>query len=312
LREIRRDAGLTGRALGEIIGCHYTKVSRIEHGNQDATEHYIKALCRACRAEEHIPDLIASVRAIESMYLEWRRQTRAGMKRLMLSSVPLYERTRVFRIYEHNIVPGLFQTADYSAAMLSYFIDFLETPNDLEAAIEARMERQRVLYTGDRRFLVVIEERAIQAQVGSTDTMLGQLDRVLAVMSLQRVSLGIVPAAVQRTVFASVGFWIYEDAMVAVETPTASLEITQPEKYGSTRGCLSSCSDWRCTGLRHGRLCGGLWGRWGEGRVLNGDPVPSVQSGGYFDRVYGRKPPQTWIVQKITVPLANNWPGALS
>jgi transcriptional regulator with XRE-family HTH domain len=230
LREIRKDAGLTGRALSEIIGCHYTKVSRIEHGSQTATEHYIKALCHACRAEGHIPDLIASVRAIESMYLEWRRQTRAGMKRLMLSSVPLYERTRIFRIYEHNIVPGLFQTADYSAAMLSYFIDFLETPNDLEEAIAARMERQRVLYTGDRRFLVVIEERAIRAQVGTVDTMLGQLDRVLAVMSLQRVSLGIVPAAAQRTVFASVGFWMYDDSMVAVETPTASLEITQPRE----------------------------------------------------------------------------------
>jgi len=230
LREIRKDAGLTGRALAEAIGCHYTRVSRIEHGGQIATEQYIKALCHACGADDQIPDLIASVRVIESMYLEWRRQTRAGMKRLMLSSVPLYERTRLFRIYEHNIVPGLFQTADYSAAMLSYFIDFLDTPNDLDAAIEARMERQRVLYTGDRRFLVVLEERAIRAQVGSADTMLSQLDRVLAVMSLQRVSLGIIPAAARRTVFASVGFWMYDDFIVAVETPTASLEITQPRE----------------------------------------------------------------------------------
>ncbi|MEN3305897.1 MAG: hypothetical protein V7603_2099 [Micromonosporaceae bacterium] len=230
LREIRKDAGLTGRALATAIGCHYTRVSRIEHGNQLASEEYVKRLCRVCRAEVEIPDLIASVRAIDSIYLEWRRQTRAGMKRLMLSSVPLYERTRIFRIYEHNIIPGLFQTADYSAAMLSYFIDFLDTPNDLESAIEARMERQRVLYTGDRRFLVVLEERAIRAQVGTVDTMLGQLDRVLAVMSLQRVSLGIIPAGAPRTVFASVGFWMYDEAMVAVETPTASVEVTQPRE----------------------------------------------------------------------------------
>ena len=230
LREIRKDAGLTGRAVATAIGCHYTRVSRIEHGAQTASEEYVKALCRACRAEEHIPDLIASIRAIDSMYLEWRRQTRAGMKRLMLSSVPLYERTRIFRIYEHNIIPGLFQTADYSAAMLSYFIDFLDTPNDLEAAIATRMERQRVLYTGDRRFLVVLEERAIRAQVGTADTMLGQLDRLLAAMSLQRVSVGIIPATVPRTVFASVGFWMYDNSLVAVETPTASLEVTQPRE----------------------------------------------------------------------------------
>lgn len=157
LREIRKEAGLTGRALAVAIGCHYTKISRIENGSQAPFEENIKAWCRACRAEDQISDLIAIARTIESMYVEWRRQTRAGMKRLMLSSVPLYERTKLFRIYEHNIIPGLFQTAEYSAAMLLYFIDFLDAPNDLDAAIEARMERQRIVYSGNRRFVVVLE-----------------------------------------------------------------------------------------------------------------------------------------------------------
>lgn len=230
LREIRNDAGLTGRALAVSIGCHFTKVSRIENGGQTPSEQYIRALCRACRAEDQVPDLIATVRAIESMYMEWRRQARSGMKRLMLAPVPLYERTKLFRIYEHNIIPGLFQTADYAAAMLSYFIDFLDTPNDMEEAIAARMERQRIIYTGDRRFVVVLEERAVCAQVGSVDTMTGQLDRLLAVMSLPRVSLGIIPAHTPRTVFASVGFWLYDDSRVEVETPTAGLEVTQPRE----------------------------------------------------------------------------------
>jgi transcriptional regulator with XRE-family HTH domain len=230
LREIRKEAGLTARALAADIGCHFTKVSRIENGNQAPAEDVIRAWCRVCQAEDQIPDLIATARAIESMYVEWRRQTRAGMKRLMLSSVPLYERTQLFRIYEHNIIPGLFQTAEYSAAMLTYFIDFLETPNDLDSAIEARMERQRIIYSGRRRFVVVLEEQALRARVGSTETMAGQLDRLLAVMSLPRVSVGIIPAAAPRTVFASVGFWIYDETMVGVETPTASLEVTQPRE----------------------------------------------------------------------------------
>ena len=53
---------------------------------------------------------------------------------------------------------------------------------------------------------------------------------MLGVMSLPRIGLGIIPAAARRTVFTSVGFWIYDDAMVRVETPTASLEITQPRE----------------------------------------------------------------------------------
>jgi len=230
LREIRKEAGITARALAVDIGCHYTKISRIENGSQAPSEGNINAWCRACRAEDQIPDLIATARTIESMYVEWRRQTRSGMRRLMLSSVPLYERTKLFRIYEHNIIPGLFQTAEYSAAMLLYFIDFLDAPNDLDAAVEARMERQRIVYSGNRRFVVVLEEQAIRTRVGNLDTMSGQLDRVLGMMSLPRVSLGIVPETAPRKAFTSVGFWIYDDVLVGVETPTAGLEVTQPRE----------------------------------------------------------------------------------
>lgn len=230
LREIRKEAGLTGRALAEIIGWHFTKVSRVENGGQTPSEAYIRAWCIACRAEDQVPDLIASARAIESMYVEWRRSARAGMKHLLQSGSPRYERTKLFRIYEHSVIPGLFQTADYSAAILSYFIEFLDVPNDLDVALEARLERQRVVYSGDRRFVVVIEERALRARVGTTDTMAGQLDRVLAVMSLPRVSLGIIPAQAPRTAFVTVPFWIFDDAMVRVETPSASLQITQPRE----------------------------------------------------------------------------------
>lgn len=230
LREIRKEAGLTGRALAVGIGCHYAKISRIENGSQAPSEENIKAWCRVCRAEDQIPDLIATARTIESMYVEWRRQTRAGMKRLMLSSAPLYERTKLFRIYEHNIIPGLFQTAEYSAAMLSYFIDFLDAPNDLDAAVAAGMERQRIVYSGNRRFVVVLEEQAIRTRVGNLDTMSGQLDRLLGMISLPRVSLGIIPRVAPHKVFTSVGFWIYDDIMVGVETPTAFLEVTQPRE----------------------------------------------------------------------------------
>jgi transcriptional regulator with XRE-family HTH domain len=73
LREIRKESGLTGRALATNIGCHFTKISRIENGNQAPSEDNLKSWCRACNADGQIPDLIATLRAIESMYVEWRR-----------------------------------------------------------------------------------------------------------------------------------------------------------------------------------------------------------------------------------------------
>ena len=38
LREIRKDANLTGRALASSSGIHFTKVSRIENGRQSPSE----------------------------------------------------------------------------------------------------------------------------------------------------------------------------------------------------------------------------------------------------------------------------------
>jgi len=231
LRELRKDAGLTGRALAAATGRHFTRVSKIEHGVQAPNDGDIRDWCRACGREDEIPDLIATLRALESAYLEFRRQAKAGMKRVLgPHTVALYEQTSLFRIYEHNVIPGLFQTADYSAAMLSFWIDFLQTPNDIEEAVAARIERQRVIYRRGKRFAVVLEEQALRTWFGDAGTQAGQLDRLLAVMSLPNVSVGIVPMMTERAGVPSAGFWIFDNSLVALEIPTASIEVTRPNE----------------------------------------------------------------------------------
>ncbi|MGH3778720.1 MAG: helix-turn-helix domain-containing protein [Pseudonocardiaceae bacterium] len=231
LRELRKDAGLTARALAMATGQHYTRVSKIEHGVQAPSENDIRAWSRACGAEGHVPDLIATLRAVESAYLEFRRQSRVGMKRVLgAHTLALYERTKLFRIYEHNVIPGLFQTAEYCAAMLSFWARFLGAPNDIEDAVAARMERQRVIYRGGRRFVCVLEEQALRTWFGTAETQAGQLDRLLALMSLPNVSLGIVPLMTERVAVGSTGFWIFDDTLVALETPTASIQVNRPQE----------------------------------------------------------------------------------
>jgi transcriptional regulator with XRE-family HTH domain len=231
LKELRKDAGLSARALAATTGQHFTRVSKIEHGIQTPADKDIRDWCRACRAEDQIADLIATARAVESAYLEFRRQARAGMKRVLgPHTLPLYERTSLFRIYEHNVIPGLLQTADYAAAMLSFWIDFLGTPNDLDAAVATRMERQRIIYSRDKQFAIVLEEQALRTWFGGAETQAGQLDRLLAVMSLPTMSLGIIPMMTERTAVGSAGFWIFDDSLVALETPTASIEVTRPQE----------------------------------------------------------------------------------
>lgn len=231
LRELRKDAGLSARAVAVATGQHFTRVSKIEHGVQAPTDQDIRDWCHACGAEDQILDLLATSRAVESAYLEFRRQARAGMKRVLgAHTLELYKHTRLFRIYEHNVIPGLFQTAEYCAAMLSFWIKFLDTPNDLEEAVAARMERQRVIYHGSKRFVTVLEEQALRTWFGTAETQAGQLDRLLAVMSLPNVWLGIVPMMTERVAVGSAGFWIFDDTLAALETPTASIEVTRPQE----------------------------------------------------------------------------------
>lgn len=229
LREIRKDADLTARQVAASTGWHFTKVSKLEHGARSPSEQDIRDWCRVCGANGQIPDLIATVRAVESMYVEWRRQMRAGMRRSQTARIPLYERTALFRLYEPGLMPGLFQTAEYARAVIASFLEFSGSATDLDDAVAARMEWQQVIY-GDRRFLVVLEEQALLTRVGTPDVMAGQLDRLLAVMSLHRLSLGIIPRTAPRLVMPSAGFAIFDDELVQAETVSAELTVTQPRE----------------------------------------------------------------------------------
>lgn len=230
LRGLRKDAGLTGRALADATGWHFTRISKIENAVQTPSDLDIRVWCAACGAEDQVADLIAQARTIQSMYMEFRHRTRAGMKQMMLSALPLYEQTTHFRIYEHNAIPGIFQTPDYVRAMLEFWYRFLEIQSDLEVAVAARMERQAVLYQSSKTFAVVLEEAALYTRFGGSDTMIGQLDRLLVAASLPNVSIGIVPRTVDREVIGTAGFWIFDDKLVKLETPTAGIEVTQPQE----------------------------------------------------------------------------------
>jgi transcriptional regulator with XRE-family HTH domain len=229
LREIRKDADLTARALAAAANWHFTKVSKIENGARTPSELDIHTWCRLCHAEDQIPGLIAAARSVESMYAEWRRQMRAGMRHSQAARLPVYQRTRLFRLYEPGLIPGIFQTAQYAAAVISSFMKFSGIATDVEEAVAARMEWQKIIYS-DREFQVVLEEQALRTRAGSQEVMTGQLDRLLAVMSLPRVWLGIIPSAAERTVMPSAGFVIFDDDMVQAETVSAELTVTQPQE----------------------------------------------------------------------------------
>ena len=73
-----------------------------------------------------------------------------------------------------------------------------------------------------------MEEQALRTWFGDAETQANQLDRLLTLMSLPSVSLGVIPLMIERGAVPSAGFWIFDDDLVALETPTASIEVTRP------------------------------------------------------------------------------------
>ncbi|MFD5556163.1 helix-turn-helix domain-containing protein [Streptomyces sp. NPDC127068] len=228
LHELMQDAGLSGHELAGRCGWHRSKSSRIARGVTPPSDADIRAWCAACGAAEQAADIIAASRHAESIYVEWKQIHRDGMRRVHERTVPLYQRTRTFRVYASNVLPGMLQTAGYATGLLRSITDFQGTPDDVADAVRARLDRSRVIRKGDHRFALLIEETVLYYPVCPDEDMAEQLDHLLTVMKQPNVSLGVIPKRSPRTVWPLEAFYAFDDQRVAVETLTAEINLTAP------------------------------------------------------------------------------------
>ncbi len=231
LRELRSDAGITGGELAARCGWTHSKSSRIENARTPPTPEDIRRWCTACDAPGQAADLIAQSRDAESLYTEWRRRVRAGLRQLQDSYVALYQATETFRVYSPTLVPGLLQTEGYARALLSKNARFLDVPDDGPSAAAARLERSRIIHERGRRFVFAVEESTLYYRLGDADAMAAQLGHLLTAGALPAVSLGIIPAGTEdREIWPQEVFHIHDDTLVLVELLTAQVKVTQPSE----------------------------------------------------------------------------------
>lgn len=250
LRELRLEAGLSGRELSRAAGWHPAKTSRIEHAVQPVSQEDIRTWCQVCGVAGQARDLVATLRVAEGAYVEWKRLQRAGQRRLQQNYVPLYERTRRFRSYQSHVIPGLLQTGGYASALLKAIATHSAIHNDAEEAAAARLDRQRVLHS-DRRFAFVIEEAVLSYGLGGKEVMAKQLGHLLEATSLPSVSLGVIPASVRdRPMWTLEGFILFDDARAHVELLTARVTITAPGELEGYEKAFQALSGMAVYGAR--------------------------------------------------------------
>src|SRR6185437_7714521 len=111
--------------------------------------------------------------------------------------------------------PGLLQTAGYARSIIEAVSAAYGT-TDVDAAVQARMRRQEVLYDQSKTFEFVITEAALRLLPCPPQVMAGQLDRLMS-MDLPNVKLGIVPFGVELEIMPYNSFLLLDDALT-VET----------------------------------------------------------------------------------------------
>lgn len=230
LRELREQAGLTGRQLAEQLSWQASKVSKIENGKQTPSVSDIEAWTRATNSEGQAPALIASLRTLEVQYAEWQRILRGGIRPQQNALAELDQKTRFFRVFESTVIPGLLQTSEYARARFAEGIRIFKLAGDINEAVAGRIKRQDIFYRPDKRFHFVLTEAALRFRVCSVPVMLGQLDRLVSISVLPNVKLGVIGFETEYTASPWHGFWMYDDEKVLVETYSAALNLAQPQE----------------------------------------------------------------------------------
>lgn len=243
LRELRTEAGLSGRSLAEALDWAPSKVSKLEHGRQTASSADLRCWAAACGTPEAAGELIAQRRAMETHYASWRRQLAAGTRARQRAFGQDESASGRIRVFESACVPGLLQTPEYARHMLRRTVELHRAPDgDVEEGVRARIRRQEVLYRQHHRVEVLLWEPALRMLICPEEVMAGQLDRIAGMVGMRSVDIAIVPTGARVRVVPSHGFWIFDERLVIVETIGAELRLDDPEAVVPYRAVFEALS----------------------------------------------------------------------
>lgn len=219
LFRMRKAAGLTGEQLAEVLGwgekTGRTKVSKIENAKQVPGPEDVQAWAQAVGHPEQAAELLELLADVQTVHTRWRRRLRGGHVAILEDIDRRTREAKRIRNAEVVLIPGLLQTAGYARSIITSISAAYGT-RDIDAAVQARMNRQAVLYDQSKVFEFVITEAALRLLPCPPQVMAGQFDRLMS-MDLPNVTLGIIPFGAELQVMPFNSFLLLDDNLT-VET----------------------------------------------------------------------------------------------
>lgn len=253
LRELRAAAFTSGSALARHLGWHQTRVSKLEQGNQRPTDDDLREWAEAVGASPaQLDELYELASAARIEYATFQHRYRQHGGAVAEQETTAREDAASSRIAEFQpaMIPGLLQTAAYARDILTRPCGPASngvTPGEIDQIVGKRMERQQVLYQPDQQTQIVMGEAALRTRFGTTETLIGQLDRLLALTGYAHVEIGVVPFTAAMPVFPLTNFLLYDDH-VLIESITAQQRLDSPDDVKSYESYFDQLREAAVTG----------------------------------------------------------------
>ncbi|MFD8782425.1 Scr1 family TA system antitoxin-like transcriptional regulator [Kitasatospora sp. NPDC059599] len=201
LKYAREAAGYTQEAVGRLLHCDRTVLSRIESGKRKPSIEEVEDLGRLLNAVDLLMRLYGRVDWSASIeHPDWFQEYADAE----VISIGL-------RAYQDSVMYGLLQCPQYARAIFAAG-DAAGNSEEIEELTRARLSRQsRFLAADGPLLLVILDESAIRAVVGGPSVMRSQMEHLLRVAQLRNIVIHVVPFSNRRTVI--------DTAMVLLELP---------------------------------------------------------------------------------------------
>ncbi len=243
LRQVRLLAGLSGREMARQTGISQPTVVRIERGYSLPSLPEVEAWARAARAPaDRTAILVALLNAAVNEVVTFRDKLAGGLTAVQIEIGEREADARTVRNFQPGIIPGLLQTAGYARRILA----LADATADPGSAVAARLARQELLHEPGRSFEFLLTEAALRYRPGPAEVLTAQLDHLAAVVTLETISFGVIPADAEMHAITRCGFILYDDRssdeppMVVVETPHAELSVSDPDQVKLYRDQLAA------------------------------------------------------------------------
>ncbi len=236
LAQLREEAGLGFDDVIRELGFSKSKISRIESAVTGVSFVDAKALGELYRAEpEKVQWLLRLAKVAKKR--GWWHVYGDVLFDWFSEYVVLESEAAAVDTFEIDLIPGLFQTPDYTLRVVRAF-DPHATDEVINKRTELRQARQQRLEDGSLSVWAVLDEAALRRVVGDTEAHTAQLRHLLDLTGLPNVTLQVLPFGkgphiAMGTAFALLKFPDFP-SVVFIENLTGSLyldDVAETERY---------------------------------------------------------------------------------